>query len=173
MYTAGTIGKSAVVRRDCYNLKVNVMTVGEYCNRNVIVIAAEESIKSAARLMRKHHVGDLVLIETRNGRRVPVGIVTDRDLVVEVLAPGLEPEELTVRDIVVDSPFLVREEDSLFDALEMMRGRRVRRVPVIDADGALVGIVTVDDLVGLLAEMLDDLAAVVGRQREREIEQRP
>lgn len=127
----------------------------------------------AAQLMRKHHVGDVVLVEERKGKRVPVGIVTDRDLVVEVMAPGLAPEELAVRDIVVDSPFLVREEDSLFDVLEMMRGRRVRRVPVVDADGGLVGIIAVDDLIGLLAEMLDDLAAVVGRQREREIERRP
>ncbi|MCO6440723.1 MAG: CBS domain-containing protein [Nitrococcus mobilis] len=149
------------------------MTVGEHCNRQVIVIAGEESIKVAAQLMRKHHVGDVVLVEERKGKRVPIGIVTDRDLVVEVMAPGLAPETLAVRDIVVDSPFLVREEDSLFDVLEMMRGRRVRRVPVVDADGALVGIIAVDDLIGLLAEMLDDLAAVVGRQREREIERRP
>ncbi|EAR20677.1 CBS domain-containing protein [Nitrococcus mobilis] len=149
------------------------MTVGEHCNREVIVITGEESIKVAAQLMRKHHVGDVVLVEERKGKRVPVGIVTDRDLVVEVMAPGLAPEELAVRDIVVDSPFLVREEDSLFDVLEMMRGRRVRRVPVVDADGELVGIIAVDDLIGLLAEMLDDMAAVVGRQREREIERRP
>ena len=163
----------ALTARGVTTKKVTIMTVGEYCNRSVIVIAGDESIKAAAQLMRKHHVGDLVLIEEREAKRVPVGIVTDRDLVVEVMAPGLEPEQLTVRDIVVESPFLVREEDSLFDALEMMRGRRVRRVPVIDADGELVGIITVDDLIGLLAEMLDDLAAVVGRQREREIEQRP
>ncbi len=149
------------------------MTVGEHCNREVVVIAGEESIRVAAELMRKHHVGDLVLVEEREGKRVPVGIVTDRDLVVEVMAPGLAPDELAVRDIVVDSPFLVREEDSLFDVLEMMRRRRVRRVPVIDTDGGLVGIIAVDDLIGLLAEMLDDLAAVVGRQREREIERRP
>lgn len=149
------------------------MTVGEHCNREVIVIAGEESVKVAAQLMRKHHVGDVVLIEERQGKRVPIGIVTDRDLVVEVMAPGLAPDDLAVQDIVVESPFLVREDDSLFDALEMMRSRRVRRVPVIDADGELVGIITVDDVIGLLAEMLDDLAVVVGRQREREIERRP
>lgn len=149
------------------------MTVGEHCNRDVVIISGEESIKVAAELMRTHHVGDVVLVEERQGKRVPVGIVTDRDLVVEVMAAGLAPDELAVRDIVVESPYIVREEDSLFDALEMMRGRRIRRVPVVDADGALVGIITVDDIIGLLAEMLDDLAAVVERQREREIELRP
>ena len=68
------------------------MTVGDYCNRDVIVIAGEESIKVAAELMRRHHVGDVVLVEEQNGKRVPVGIVTDCDLVVEVMAAGLAPE---------------------------------------------------------------------------------
>ena len=149
------------------------MTVGEHCNREVVIISGDESVKVAAELMRRHHVGDVVLVEERKGKRVPIGIVTDRDLVVEVMAAGLVAEELAVRDIVIESPFIVREDDSLFDALEMMRSRRVRRVPVVDADGELVGIITVDDIIGLLAEMLDDLAAVVERQREREIERRP
>ncbi|HET8700554.1 MAG TPA: CBS domain-containing protein [Nitrococcus sp.] len=149
------------------------MTVGEYCNREVIVITGDESVKAAAELMRKHHVGDLVLIEERKGKRVPIGIVTDRDLVVEVMATGLAPEELAMQDLVIESPFLVREDESLFDALEIMRSRGVRRVPVVDAGGALVGIITVDDVIGLLAEMLDDLAAIVERQREREVRRRP
>lgn len=149
------------------------MTVGEHCNREVVIISGDESVKVAAELMRRHHVGDVVLVEERKGKRVPIGIVTDRDLVVEVMAAGLVAEELAVRDIIIESPFIVREDDSLFDALEMMRSRRVRRVPVVDADSELVGIITVDDIIGLLAEMLDDLAAVVERQREREIERRP
>lgn len=149
------------------------MTVGEYCNREVIVITGEESVRVAAQLMRKHHVGDVVLVEQRAGRQVPIGIVTDRDLIVEVMAAGLLPEELAVRDIVTESPALVGEDHSLFDALELMRSHGIRRIPVVAADGGLVGIITVDDLVGLLAEMLDDLAAIVERQREREFKRRP
>lgn len=149
------------------------MTVGEYCTRDVIVIAGDESVKVAARLMREHHVGDVVLIEERNGKRVPTGIVTDRDLVVEVVAPDLAPEVLAVRDIVTESPFLVREDDSLFDALDMMRHHGIRRIPVVDADGGLEGIISVDDVIGLLAEMLEDLAAVVERQQAREARRRP
>lgn len=149
------------------------MTVGEYCNREVIVTTGEESVRVAAQLMRKHHVGDLVLVEQRADKRVPIGVVTDRDLVVEVMALGLAPEELAVRDIVTESPALVGEDHSLFDALKLMRSHGIRRIPVVAANGELVGIITVDDVVGLLAEMLDDLAVIVERQREREVKRRP
>lgn len=149
------------------------MKVGEFCNRDVVVMSGDESVTAAAGLMRSHHVGDVVLVEERPNGRVPVGIVTDRDVVVEVVAAGVDPDSLAVRDIVTHSAYVLREEDSLFDALEMMRSRAVRRVPVVEADGTLAGIIAVDDVVGLLAELLDELSAVVERQREREAEARP
>ena len=149
------------------------MSVGEFCNREVVVAAGDESVQAGARLMREHHVGDLVLVEERGDTRVPVGIVTDRDLVVEVMAAGIAPEALRLGDVVTGPFFLVHEDDSLFDALEMMRGHGVRRVPVVDADGGLAGIITADDVVGLLAEMLDDLAALVEREGARERARRP
>ncbi|MDZ7809466.1 MAG: CBS domain-containing protein [Arhodomonas sp.] len=149
------------------------MTVGEYCNRNVVTIRGDESVQAAARLMREHHVGDLVVVEDRADGEAPVAVVTDRDLVVEVLAAELETEALAVRDIVTHPAYFVHEGDSLFDALEVMRGRSIRRLPVVAEDSTLVGIVTVDDIVGLLGEILEDLAAVVERQRDREQESRP
>jgi CBS domain-containing protein len=149
------------------------MRVGELCNREVIVIRGDESVKVAAELMRRHHVGDVVLVEDRDGRQVPVGLVTDRDLVVEVMVPELDAEALAVRDILTSSLSTIGEDDSLFDALELMRAKAVRRLPVVDADGALAGIITVDDVLGLLTEMLGRLSAVVERQRSREAAQRP
>ncbi len=149
------------------------MSVGEYCTRDVIVMRGDESVAAAAKLMREQHIGDVILVEDRGDIRRPTGIVTDRDLVVEVMATGLEPETLALRDIVTESAYLVREDDSLFDALELMRYQAVRRVPVVDDTGDLVGLIAVDDVIGLLAEMLDDLAAVVERQRERELTRRP
>lgn len=140
------------------------MLAGEYCNREVVVIGAEESVKVAAELMRKHHVGDLVVVEGPERQRVPIGIVTDRDLVVEVMVPGLQSEDLRVRDLVTESPVLAREDNGLFDVLEMMRSSAVRRVPVVGGGGELIGIITVDDVIGLLAEMLGNLAEVVERQ---------
>ncbi len=150
------------------------MPVGDYCTREVIVMDGDEPVHVAAELMRRHHVGDVVLVEQReDGRRVPVGIVTDRDLVVELLAPGVALEGLAARDIVTDPLVRVQEGGSLFDALEQMRAHRIRRVPVVAADGALVGILTVDDVIGLLAEMAVALGGVAERQADREARRRP
>lgn len=149
------------------------MKAGDVCNREVIVIQADESVQVAAELMRRHHVGDVVLYREEGGRRIPTGIVTDRDLVVEVLVPGLDPTALAVRDIVTSPLSVAHTDDSLFDALERMRAQAIRRLPVVDADGALVGILTMDDVIGLFTEMQGRLWAVVERQREREERRRP
>lgn len=144
------------------------MAVGEICNREVVITEKSASVADAARLMRSHHVGDLVVIEERGGRRHPVGIVTDRDLVVEVVAAGVNPEALKVGDIMGPEVATVRESEGLFEALRYMRNKGVRRMPVVDASGALVGILTLDDLLGLLAEEMMELAKLVSHERRRE-----
>jgi CBS domain-containing protein len=148
------------------------MAIGEYCNRQVVITQGDHSIREAARLMRRHHVGDLVVVAERGGRRVPVGIVTDRDLVVEVLAQAVTPEEVTVADVMSTDPALAREADDLWDTLLRMQSHGVRRLPVVDAQGALQGIVTVDDLLELFTEYLHDLVKVVTREQEREVRHR-
>ncbi len=144
------------------------MTVGEICNREVVVIGREASVQEAARLMREHHVGCLVVVEEREGRTVPVGLVTDRDLVVELLALDLDPDAVAVGDLMSADPVLAYEEDRLWDTLRRMRIEGVRRVPVVDRSGALQGILTLDDLLELLAGELAELARVVLRERRRE-----
>lgn len=148
------------------------MTVGEFCNREVVFIRRDESIPETARLMRRHHVGDLVVVEEQQDRRVPVGIVTDRDLVLEVIAQEVDPNKLTVGDVMSIELVTAREEDSLFDAIKLMRRRGVRRVPVVDRAGVLVGILSVDDLLELFAETLGDLATLLQREQQREKERR-
>ena len=148
------------------------MPIGEYCNREVVITQGDRSIREAARLMRSHHVGDLVVVADQGGRSVPVGIVTDRDLVMEVLAQAVAPEEVTVADVMSGEPALAREDDDLWDTLLRMQSRGVRRLPVVDAQGALQGIVTVDDLLELFTEYLHDLVKVVTREQEREVRQR-
>ncbi|HAT1923717.1 TPA: CBS domain-containing protein [Legionella pneumophila] len=132
----------------------------------------DESVKQAAELMLAHHVGDIVLVEELKGRRVPIGIVTDRDLVVEVMALDVNPEELAVQDIVTRSVLVAREEDSLIDSLALMQEKGVRRLPVVDNDDELVGIITIDDITELLAEMLHKVVGVVDRQQKVEKQQR-
>lgn len=144
------------------------MPIGEICNREVVVAEKSLSVTGAAQLMRSHHVGDLVVVEERAGRRHPVGIVTDRDIVVEVVAAGVNPESLKVADIMGPEVATVRESEGFFEALRYMRDKGVRRMPVVDVDGGLVGILTLDDLLGLLAEEMTELAKVVSHERQRE-----
>ncbi len=144
------------------------MAVGEICNRDVVITQKTLSVVDAARLMRTHHVGDLVVVEEKDGRKLPVGIVTDRDIVIEVVAAGVNPEALKVGDIIGAEVATVRESEGLFEALRYMRDKGVRRMPVVDSTGGLVGILTLDDLLSLLAEEMTELAKLVSHERQRE-----
>jgi len=145
------------------------MNVGEICNRDVVVAYRNTRLCDAARLMREHHVGSLVIVVERQSERVPVGIITDRDIVVAVVAKELDPRALTVSDVInAGGALVVREQDGLPDTLRLMREKGVRRVPVVTKSGALAGIVTLDDLIELVAEELHDLVRAVDQERVRE-----
>ncbi len=144
------------------------MTIGEICNREVVIIHRDESILTAARLMRQYHVGDVVVVEECQGKRIPIGIVTDRDLVVKVIARGLDPAHLRVTEVMSAGLETVSETADILPTIERMCDAAIRRLPVLDEDGALVGIVTMDDMIDLLAEMLEDLSRIVRRELQRE-----
>lgn len=148
------------------------MKIGELCNRTVTVVARDTPLGKAARLMREHHVGSLVVVDDSDGR-APVGIVTDRDMVVEVLAADLDHRTLTVAEIMGAKLVTAREDDDWLDTLRVMRQRGVRRMPVVTDTGELAGIVTIDDLMGIVAEQLDDLVRAIGNEQSRETSQRP
>lgn len=148
------------------------MSIGEVCNREVIVMRRDESVLEAARLMREFHVGAIVVVDELNGKRWPVGVVTDRDLVMEVLVNRLDPESVSVGEILSESVVSVQETSSVFDALQHMRGRGVRRAPVAGMDGELVGIITVDDLIALFAEEMTEVYRLIRREQQREAESR-
>jgi CBS domain-containing protein len=144
------------------------MSIGEICNRDVVIAEKSLPVPEVAQLMRKHHVGSLVVMEEQAGRRRPVGIVTDRDIVVQVVAAGVPPESLTAGDIMSPSLATVQEGEGMLETLRQMRIRGIRRLPVVSAAGALVGIITLDDVMMLLAEELNELAKAVAREQERE-----
>jgi CBS domain-containing protein len=148
------------------------MAIGEICNREVVFARRDDSVKHAAQLMREHHVGDLVIVEEADGRRVPCGVLTDRDIVVGVVAKGLDPDTLEVAEVAGSELMFVRESDGVAETIELMRAKGVRRVPIVDARGSLVGIVTADDILDLLAEELTALARMVSREQRREVELR-
>ena len=148
-------------------------TIASVCNRDVAFTTRETTVAAAARLMRHGHVGSLVVVEQMNaGKRIPVGIVTDRDVVVEVVATGLDPATITVGDIMAQEIVVGRESDSVLETLEIMRFKGVRRLPTVDGEGQLVGIVTVDDLLEILAEELNELARIVAREQSHESAER-
>lgn len=144
------------------------MLIGEFCNREVVVVDRETTILEAAKLMRSEHVGDLVVTDSRSGRLMPVGILTDRDIVVELLAEEIELDKVSVGDAMSYELLSAKEQDGLQETIEKMRDRGVRRLPVVDAAGALIGIVTVDDLMELIAEQMVDLVGLVSKELSRE-----
>jgi len=147
------------------------MSIGELCNREVVIACPEENLLEAARLMRRYHVGDLIVVESA-GSKVPVGILTDRDIVVEVVAQEVDPANVSVADVMSQPLFSVRESDDLTGTVERMRRLGVRRAPVVDESGTLVGIFTLDDILEELAELLTNLVSLTGRERKREADLR-
>ncbi len=149
------------------------MRLGQICNRTVVIADRDTGIREAARLMREYHVGDLIVVEREKEFNRPIGIITDRDLVVEVLASDAEPSQLSVFDVMTDNLASAGEDDDVLDTLRRMRELGIRRMPVVNRDGALVGIIAVDDLLDLIRQSLDDVIGLVERQASKEARRRP
>ena len=145
------------------------MPIGEFCNREVVFATRETSIPEAAQLMRQYHVGDLVVVDEVDGKRVPVGIVTDRDMVIEIISQSLDFNEFSVGDIMSPQLVSVLETEGVFETIRLMRTKGIRRIPVVNQEGGLEGIVSADDILDLLAEEITELAKVAPRQQEREV----
>jgi len=144
------------------------MPIGEFCNREVVFATTKTSLTEAAQLMRQYHVGDLVVMDLINEKRVPVGIVTDRDIVIEVIAKSLPVKDFMVGDIMSPQLISVQEKDGVVETIRLMRANGIRRIPVLNQEGGLAGIISVDDLLDLLAEELTELAKVAPREQARE-----
>lgn len=142
--------------------------IGEICNREVVYVNRDVSVHSACKLMRHYHVGSLVVVDEVDGKRMPVGILTDRDVVVEIDAMDLDAKVITAGDIMSQELVTVPENHGLLETIEVMRFKGVRRVPVVDADNRLIGIVTIDDLLEVLAEELTNIAHIVAREQTHE-----
>jgi CBS domain-containing protein len=148
------------------------MTIGAICNREIITVQRDATVLHAAKLMRQYHVGDVIVVENRIKQCVPVGIVTDRDIVVELVATELDCNVITVGDIVISKLIVVKDSAGVFEAIQLMVSKGVRRLPVVDDGGGLVGIVTLDDLLLLLAKEFSSLAKLVAREQKNEATKR-
>jgi CBS domain-containing protein len=144
------------------------MLLKEICTPEVVCCSPETTVLAAARLMRQRHVGDLVVVDDPEGDQPPLGMITDRDLVVEVLARERDPAAITVREIMRAPVAIASSSEDAAQAVERMRTHGVRRIPVIGNDGKLAGIVSLDDLLTRLAADASLLAEVVAREQGRE-----
>src|SRR5690606_27415685 len=129
----------------------------------VVHIATDETIRAAAVRMRKSHVGCLVAIDPQSADQVPVGILTDRDIVLAVVAASVDPEAVTVADVMSRNLACCREYDDVLDALRIMHERGIRRLPVTDGSGKLTGIVAADDICAALGAQLAKLGRALTR----------
>ena len=145
------------------------MLVADICTKDVVTAPRGEPLLDAARKMRERHVGAIIITQEREGMMVPVGVITDRDVVVEAVVPLLDKiQTLTVDDLLTRDIVTVNAGVNVDRALEIMSDAGVRRAPVVDQRGALVGIVTVDDLVETLAARLIGVVGVIRKQQASE-----
>ena len=148
------------------------MFAGEYCNRNVSIIGKKDSIVKAAVLMREHHVGDLLVVDLVEGERKPVGIITDRDIVVEVIAVEANMDDLVVEDVMSFKLVTANEDDDLMTTIKRMRVNGIRRIPVVNNANGLVGILTTEDILDVITEQLMDIDQIFENEKAKEIKTR-
>ncbi len=146
------------------------MTVGGICTRLVVTANPEQTIAEAARRMRDRHVGALVVVDSQ---RRPVGILTDRDIVVSAVAQSPEKlDALLVGDVMSRGLVTARETEAVDGALKRMRTNGIRRLPVVSPNGQLEGLVALDDILEVMSAELGNLVGLVAREQEREREVR-
>jgi CBS domain-containing protein len=144
-----------------------LMKVGEVCSREVLVMNAAEPLAKCAREMKEQNVGSVVIVDTTGGSVRPVGIVTDRDLLRGQFDRKADLFCLNAGDVMTTDPLVLKEDSDIADAIGRMSRRAVRRAPVVDGAGNLVGIVTFDDLLPVIAGQLCAIAGLIGKQVEQ------
>lgn len=144
------------------------MNIGEICSRKVSVIKKDASLLQAGKQMRGDHVGSLVVVEEKEGGNFPIGMITDRDILTQVLSEGVPLEKISVEDIMKTQVVTAREQDEVYETIQKMQIRGVRRIPIVNTKGFLSGILALDDVLGILAEELKKLADVVFMERKKE-----
>ena len=144
------------------------MAIGEICSRDTVFARRDESVATAAKLMRESHVGCVIVADEVDGERVPVGMLTDRDITVAVVAPGLDANTMQVGDVMSAELLTVNKDAGIAETVELMRVRGIRRLPVTDTEGRLIGLVAADDIMSLPAEEISGLTGMITREEKRE-----
>lgn len=146
------------------------MKIGDVCRHDAVSIANTEGITEAARLMREHHVGFLIVHQLGDDLRRPIGVLTDRDLVLEVMAKKVDPETLKVDDVMTRQPLVAIESEDVSDLLQAMQLAGIRRVPVADIRGALTGVIAIDDVFDIVTTFMCNITGSI--KHEQRVERR-
>jgi CBS domain-containing protein len=151
------------------DLGESVMLLNEICTPDIVYCDPDTSVLAAARIMRERHVGDLVVVdESEEGDHIPLGMVTDRDIVIEVLAQGRDAQSVTVSEIMRKPAVIARGNEDASQAVARMKVHGVRRIPVLGDNRRLAGIISLDDLLRQLAADANQLAEIVAQEQVRE-----
>ncbi len=143
------------------------MPIKSVCQSKVATIDKSSSLKEAAQAMFQQHVGSLVVTDTLNGKKVPSGMITDRDIALAIGSSQM-PQQLSVEQVMHNQPLTVEEGEGIFETLSKMSSTGVKRVPVTKKDGSLCGVVCADDLLTLIGEEITNLAKITQTQIKRE-----
>jgi CBS domain-containing protein len=148
------------------------MNVGEFCNRDVVICSKDTPLLEVAQLMRDQHVGSVVITAEIQQKNIPLGIITDRDIVLEINATELDIKQYSAGDVMANEIITANLNDDLWGVIRLMRQKGIRRMPVVDDANTLQGIISFDDLLEALVEEFGDLVQLIAREQKREITNR-
>jgi CBS domain-containing protein len=139
------------------------MSLGNLCRREIICVDPRTTVKEAAKLMGEKNIGSTIVVQERK----PIGILTDRDILLRVMNRGLDPEKTSVDEVMTKQIVTLREDTGLFEALQKVKGKGIRRFPIVDSNGNLQGIMTLDDIFYLLGKEMSDVASIIENERPK------
>lgn len=142
------------------------MPISNLCYKNLVYVTKEASLHEAVQLMKKHHVGSVVIVEAE-GQRKPIGILTDRDIALGVVAENL-PLNTIVNNVMSSNIVQVTQDSGITEVIELMEIKGVRRMIVVDESGDACGLVSFDDILQLVASEIKSLSRLVDREVENE-----
>ena len=139
------------------------MSLGNLCRREIICVDPRTTVKEAAKLMEEKNIGSTIVVQ----ERTPIGILTDRDILLRVMNRGLDPEKTSVDEVMTKQIVILKEDMGLFEALQKVKGKGIRRFPIVDSNGNLQGIMTLDDIFYLLGKEMSDVASIIENERPK------
>lgn len=140
------------------------MSIKEFYEQNVLTVAKDTSIVDVAKLMKSHNIGNVVVVDKKGSGASPVGIITDRDITIKIVADEVDLKQITVDEAMTEDLLILKDSQGLYEAIDMMCAKGVRRAPVVDAKKNIIGIATIDDLIVLIAEEFGSIAKLIRKQ---------